>query len=503
MSLHAQLSPEAQEAFAKQQRNSTVSSIIISILTCTLMFIGLLYWWLDPIEESNPQITTYQRENQEKETHEKPELRRSLQQKPSPPAAANSRSIAAQTKSSIVIPVTDIETPDPTADLGIGDDFGLGSDDGPGLGDNYTPIPVVYNKRCSKADRLDRLAKNGGTPQCEEAVIKSLRWLKATQNSDGSWTDNRKVSMTGFALLTYLGHCETPNSEEFGDSVTRAISFLVNVGMKQGGKLADDIKDKHWPYEHAIATYALAEATTFCNSLGIPFPKLKETTKAAGDWILEHQHTSGSWDYSYDMSGNRGGDTSIALWHIQALKACKHTKLWENNAFKSCIKKSLAYLKQKQGADGGVGYASPSPSGENGYTMTGGAMLAFQMWEKSHDSTVRKGAKYIRKNAQLDYNTQHADLYRHYYHVQAMMNRGGEDWRSYNQLFRDQILGNQNADGSYKNVGGGAKVRAVAPSYQGTSAMATHYRTCLATLMLETYYRFLPATGQKTIQSPK
>ena len=24
-----------------------------------------------------------------------------------------------------------------------------------------------------------------------------------------------------------------------------------------------------------------------------------------------------------------------------------------------------------------------------------------------------------------------------------------------------------------------------------------HYRTCLATLMLESYYRFLPATGQK------
>ena len=498
MSLHAQLSPEAQEALAKQQRNTTISSSIISALTCTLIFIALLFWWLKPLENTKTDFETYIGDNQEIDKPEKPVMTRSFQSKPSPPAAANSKTIVPLTRSTIVIPVTDIETPDPTAELGVGDDFGQGGGEGMGIGDNYTRLPIVLDKRCSKEDRLDRLTNNGGTVQCEDAVVNSLRWLKKTQNTDGSWTKDRRVSMTGFALLTFLGHCETPESEEFGDAVTNAIAFLVNVGMRQGGKLADDVKDKHWPYEHAIATYALAEATTFCNSLGIPFPKLKETTKAAGDWILEHQHNSGSWDYAYDMSGQRGGDTSIALWHIQALKACKHTKLWEKKAFSGCIKKSLSYLKEKQGADGGVGYASPSPSGEAGYTMTGGAMLAYQMWAKSHDSVVRKGSKYLRRNPKLDYNTENADLYRHYYHVQAMMNRGGEDWRAYNAIFRDQLLGNQNADGSYKNVGGGAKVKAVAPTYHGDSPMATHYRTFLATLILETYYRFLPATGQKS-----
>ena len=135
------------------------------------------------------------------------------------------------------------------------------------------------------------------------------------------------------------------------------------------------------------------------------------------------------------MSGNRGGDTSIALWQIQALKACKHTGLWEEKAFKGVIRKALDHLSKMQNANGGVGYASPTAHGDVGFTMTGGGMLAHQMWGKGHAGLVRKGARYIKKNAKLDYNTEDADLYRHYYHAQAMINRGGGDWEFYNKLF--------------------------------------------------------------------
>jgi len=418
--------------------------------------------------------------------------------KPSPPSSNSSKSIAVAHISDIAIPVPEIEVSDPSTEFGAdGDDFGNGNGPGEGEGSPFTNLPPDIRERCTKSDRLNRLITNGGNEACEEAVVKSLRWMKKTQNADGSWCPNKKVAMTGFALLAYLGHCETPNSEEFGDAVTRAIVYLVNISMKNGGKMADDFKDGHWCYDHSIATYALAEASTFCKKLDIHVPRLDEATKASGDWILEHQHSSGAWDYNYDMSGNRGGDTSIALWHIQALKACKHTGLWENRVFKGCIRSALDYIKSKQSAEGGVGYASATPHGDTGFTMTGGGVLAFQMWGKSHDSVVRKGAKYIKRNAKLDYNTEDADLYRHYYHAQAMINRGGDDWKSYNTLFRDQILHNQNADGSWKNVGGGAKVKAVAPQYQGGSALANHYRTCLATFMLEVYYRFLPGTGIK------
>lgn len=499
MSLHAQLSPEAQKRLHDQQRNSTITSIIISLLVILLIGIILLYLFLPPIEKFTPEIVSYQAGTEDKDKVTKREITRAVERKPSAPSSSMAKVIAASTSSPTAIPVPEIDVPDPSTDFGNGDDFGdgWGSGDGDG-GSGFGGVPATMRKRCSKDDRLNRLAQNGGNEQCEEAVVKALRWLKQTQNADGSWCDSKKVAMTGFAILAFLGHCETPNSEEFGDAVTRGIVFLINTSVKNGGKLADDTKDKHWPYEHSIATYALGEAATFCIKLGINIPKLKEATKASGDWILEHQHTSGSWEYEYDMSGSRGGDTSIALWHIQALKACKHTGLWEKNAFKGCIRSALKYIEAMQAPDGGVGYSAPTVHGDAGFTMTGGGMLAYQMWGKSHDSVVRKGARYIKKNTKFDYNGEDCDLYRHYYHAQAMINRGGSDWDFYNKLFRDQLLKNQNADGTWKNVGGGAKANAIAPQFQGESSLATHYRTCLATFMLEVYYRFLPATGAKT-----
>jgi hypothetical protein len=129
--------------------------------------------------------------------------------------------IAAQTTSNVAIPVPEVDVPQPSTDFGNGDDFGDGwgtGGDGGGGGGGFGAIPATMRKRCSKEDRLQRLAETGGMPQCEDAVVKALRWMKSTQAADGSWGEGNKAAMTGLGLLAYLGHCETPISEEFGDS---------------------------------------------------------------------------------------------------------------------------------------------------------------------------------------------------------------------------------------------------------------------------------------------
>jgi hypothetical protein len=115
------------------------------------------------------------------------------------------------------------------------------------------------------------------------------------------------------------------------------------------------------------------------------------------------------------------------------------------------------------------------------------------MWGKENQSAVRKGAKYIAKNSKLKWGTEFADLYGHYYEAQAMMNRGGQEWKDYNAMMRDEVLKNQNPDGTWKSPDG--KLRAVGASFQGGGAQSVFYRTVLCTLMLEVYYRFLPGTG--------
>lgn len=382
---------------------------------------------------------------------------------------------------------------------GGGSGFGKGSGAGTGLGMGagggklFTLIPETMRKRCSKEDRLQRLKESGGTPACEDAVMKSLRWMKANQNADGSWGDSFKVSMTGLVLLSYLGHCETPVSEEFGESCLNGIVYLVGVGMKNEGKLGTSFTDKHWCYEHGIAAYAIGEAATFCKELKFDVPNLMVVAEKAGQFIIDNQNTDGGWAYAFATDGGHT-DVSIVGWQLQALKAFTHTGI-KYKGMNAAVDKGLDYLNTRQAESGGYGYTGTNPAEGDYHTLTGLGMLCHQMWGKGARVEVRKGAEYLRANTKFDYNTEFSDLYGHYYESQAMMARGGEDWKFYNDLFRDQLLNNQGADGVWKVPGGGAKIRGVATRFTETSKQYTIYRNALCTLMLEVYYRFLNTGG--------
>ena len=71
----------------------------------------------------------------------------------------------------------------------------------------------------------------------------------------------------------------------------------------------------------------------------------------------------------------------------------------------------------------------------------------------------------------------------HYYSSQAAINAQGESWKLYNEKVMKNLAENQNPNGSW-NIPGGA-------NHQMDSA---HYVTCLSTLMMEVYYRFLPSS---------
>ena len=103
--------------------------------------------------------------------------------------------------------------------------------------------------------------------------------------------------------------------------------------------------------------------------------------------------------------------------------------------------------------------------------------------------------EYIHENIKFDYNTADSDLYAHYYYGQAMINVGGKYWQKYNTMFRDSLLAAQKDDGTYKQPGGGGPINGIATTFASNSPHGIHYRTALATLMLEVYYRFLPGSA--------
>jgi len=446
-----------------------------------------------------PQLVSYNGSPESEDNLKQKRVQTQIERKPAAPSSSMSKVIAAQTTSPTAIPVPEIDVPEPSTDFGDGNDFGdgWGDGDGSGSGGGFGNIPTAMKKRCSKADRIQRLTSNGGIEKCEDAVVESLRWLQKEQNKDGSWT-NKPVGMTGLALLAYLGHCETAGSEEFGETVLSAVTYLVDKAMKNNGKLATDFKDNHWCYEHSIAVYALAEAYTLCvKSFGENINQLEDAVMASGQFMINSQHKEGGWDYAYSEDSGRGGDVSIVGWHLQALKACKYTGLDFAN-LPRCYKNGLDYVERMQMASGAIGYSSPAMhGGSDGTTLAAVGGLCFQIWKSSASKVARKAVRFMDKEMKFDWNTADSDLYGHYYAVQCMINNGGPEWERYNKLFRDQVLDNQDKNGSYKVVGGGAKINAVAGSFAGDGGYGRHYRTCLATLMLESYYRFLPGTGGK------
>ena len=113
---------------------------------------------------------------------------------------------------------------------GAGGGFGKGV--GLGGASGFVSLPPSMRSRCSASERLEKLRQTGGRPECEAAVTKSLAWFKTKQNPDGSWGRANKAAMTGFALLCYLGRCETPDSPFYGDNVMKGIMYLIELSKK-------------------------------------------------------------------------------------------------------------------------------------------------------------------------------------------------------------------------------------------------------------------------------
>jgi hypothetical protein len=354
----------------------------------------------------------------------------------------------------------------------------------------------------------------GGTPNVEDAVKKSLAWLKGKQNPDGSWGNNHRAGMTGLVLLCYFGHCEGTLSKEYGDTVSKGITYLINIGMRNQGKMASEFVSHAWVYEHAIATYALAEALTFSRDLQYPIPGLEDTVEKAATLIVQGQAPGGGWDYHYKPSERN--DLSVAGWQMQALKAVKASGV-KVDGLSDVIRKAIQWLEREAYlGDGKFAYTGTSPRG----AMTPVGALCLQQWDRWSSRAVREPVKLMMSGLELReraneriglddypqlwtmrYDGPACDLYGWYYAVQVMRNAGGREWKAMNKAILAEIVPAQNSDGSFRLEN--TKVRrndklVVTKGTETAGNSRAIYVQALNTLILEVYYRFLPATSAGT-----
>ena len=383
----------------------------------------------------------------------------------------------------------------------------------------------IFGSTRNPGMRGQLLAGGGGNAKTEASVIRALRWLKAVQNSDGSWPNN-KVAMTGLAILTFLAHGEKPGeSMEFGDTVQRALEFLIMEQDKTGGGLFTKAGNG---YAHAIATYAMCEAYGMTMN-----PSVKAAADAGLEVVINGQHPSGGWDYNWKQSER--DDTSVMGWAAQALKAGMMANFYHDpEALERASRMSVKGFKKNGFQDGGFGYTSPAKGG-----LSGVGTLCMQFHHAANDPYVKNTLQniiYQWKPEWIGYSPDRAakgeklekpkelppgtvggacPQYYYYYGTQAVFQGGGEQWKKWNDRMWPSYVAAQfkiekGEAGSTCTCGQGLCNRLKEPykDAKGEFQEIGHWvntdahtdrpimDTCLAALQMMVYYRYLPTFKQ-------
>lgn len=345
---------------------------------------------------------------------------------------------------------------------------------------NIEMIPESMWSRCSFEDRMARLEAAGADIRFEKAVVKGLNYITTRQKESGAFGQQYQVAMTGFAILCYLGHCETPESFEYGDNVAKAALYLMNRSMKDHGFMATKMGGIGEAYEHAIATYALAELHAMTKASGKPIPRLEMVLQKAVHHIIIKQAKTGGWAYRRAdlISIENNEDLSVSGWCIQALKAARLAGIQTKGLDRSFHLAMEKYLPAAQDLNGAFKYLAGKSEGKESTTGIGLLAMYLGGWEGSY-GYERALKVLIASNRNVNPS---GDYYAPYYNTQVYFFHGGPEWYRFNNSFLSELLEHQKLDGSW-SAGGGR--------YGGPDTQ--FMRTTLAILMLEVPYRYLPS----------
>ena len=326
-----------------------------------------------------------------------------------------------------------------------------------------------------------------GWEYAEDSVRRALEWLRINQNQDGSWGTHDCEAMAGLGLLTFLAHGETTTSEQYAQTVVRAIRYLVARQNDRGEFCRTDTTAG--TYGQAICVYAVSEAYGMTR-----IPSLKPAMEKGVQLLIDGQQAAGGFDYKFAQGDRR--DTSLGGWCCQAMKAAFIAGA-ENATLHEAMELAVADMKSVQKPDDGSFYYSKIGASHATHSITAVAVLSMQLLGHAADREVARGLDFLGSAGCNWKNPPEWPMYAWYYISQAKFHEGGAAWSRWNNQFAPQLIRNQNPDGSWNSAGLGMR-----EGVTGRENMHPAYATTLAALTLQVYYRNLPTYKPIQLQKP-
>lgn len=507
-----QLLVEASESKESNLRKSLLSGVP-SWLISTAIHVGALLilgaWNIEPIQKELKMLLVASESSGESEALEEFSI----------DEAMAAELVATETDESVAeAPVVDANLEDTKVDMNFADmvSANMPAVSMPSVTQSLVPkkglasqanaaMLAAMNGR-SKEVKRDLLSKYGGSTDTEKAVSQALKWLALHQDkSTGGWTLSHSLicngqcdhpgkkrfsvnAATGLALMCFLGAGQTHLEGEYKTTVFNGLSFLIKnmkfdkaaginawyVGGEVNGIPMDDM------YGHGIASIALCEAFGMTRD-----PALFDAAQAGVTFLTYAQNPStGGWHY-----GPKGlGDTSVVGWQMMALKSGAMSGL---SVDLDVVRRANVFLDQMSWGpnNGFYHYSHDSVRQKAGYnpSTTACAVLCrmYSGVSKEHPS-IKSAIEQFDKDGPSPSNT-----YYNYYATQVMKQAGGAAWEKWNVLMRDKLLASQTTSGHaagswYWDDG------------HSTESGGRFYTTCMATMMLEVYYRYLPIYSEQT-----
>ena len=271
------------------------------------------------------------------------------------------------------------------------------------------------------------------------AIKKGLQFLANEQSrEDGHWErfpGLYPITMTSLAGMALLMEGSTLKEGKYQKNIRWAVDYLISQA-KADGRIFNVTETSEYMKGHGYALMFLA-----CAYGEEDDPeqrqKLRVILTRGAQFIRDAQACRvsprdgktriGGWGYVAAREGNNFDVASVPVMQMQALRAARDAGIKTSS---EAIKEALAYLADATNADGGVIFSLQGGAGGAGQpSITAGVLMAGLSAGDYDSPTIRKRLQFVEKY----YNPRGAngtgyDLYRHYYHAQALYILGDEGY---------------------------------------------------------------------------